>query len=137
VGSGPLEARLAERADELGLADRVDFIGSVDDVYPHLLWADALLLTSKTEGLPGVVLEAAATSTPTVGVDVGGVGEAIKSGVTGLVVDRDVEALVAAIETLDHAELRNMGDAARKHVETEFAFDQTVQRYSEILSGLI
>jgi len=137
VGSGPLEAGLAERADELDLTDRVEFFGSVDDVFPHFFWADALLLTSKTEGLPGVVLEAAATSTPTLGVDVGGVGEAIENGVTGLVVDRNVGSLVGAIASLDRVDLREMGDAARVRVETDFALKDTIRRYSEILSGLI
>ena len=136
VGSGPLQEELAQRTRELGLSARVEFLGPVDDVTPHFAWADALLLTSVTEGLPGVVLEAAAASTPAVGVDVGGVGEAIADGVTGVVVNRDVESLVAAVQVLDRVELREMGDAARTRVQVEFGFDETVSRYSEILSDL-
>jgi len=136
VGSGPLQKELAQRTEELGLTDRVEFVGPVDDVTSHFAWADALLLTSATEGLPGVVLEAAAASTPAVGVDVGGVGEAITDGATGVVVDRNIESLVAAVQALDRVELREMGDAARTRVQVEFGFDETVSRYSEILSDL-
>ncbi|MGB7861336.1 MAG: glycosyltransferase, partial [Acidimicrobiia bacterium] len=89
VGSGPLREDLVGRVRAAGLVDRVEFVGAVDDVTPHLVWADALLLTSRTEGLPGVILEAAAVAVPTVAVDVGGVSEAVVSGLTGVVVERE------------------------------------------------
>ena len=81
VGDGPLTDGLAEEAKRLGISQRVQFTGSVDDVRPHLEWAHVLILTSLTEGLPGVILEASAAGVPVVSVDVGGVREAVLDGV--------------------------------------------------------
>ncbi len=64
VGDGPLAAEVAAAIDTAGIGDRVTLLGSVADVVPHLAWADILLQTSRSEGLPGVVLEAAAAGVP-------------------------------------------------------------------------
>ncbi|HEX5694851.1 MAG TPA: glycosyltransferase, partial [Acidimicrobiia bacterium] len=99
VGAGPLAERLREEARQLGVEDRVELVGAVDDVVPHLQWADILLLTSRTEGLPGAILEAGAASVATVALDVGGVREAVGDGVTGIVVaPGDEDGLVHALD---------------------------------------
>ena len=62
VGAGNLRDRIEELAQQLGLESQVEMVGAVDNIEPHLAWADVLILTSRTEGLPAVVLEAAAAS---------------------------------------------------------------------------
>jgi len=58
VGAGPEQVRVEAAIGHQNLDDRVELVGSVEDVLPHLAWADVLVLTSWTEGFPGVVLEA-------------------------------------------------------------------------------
>lgn len=138
VGDGPLRGDLEALALDLGIGEVVEFAGSVADVRPHLEWADVLLLTSRSEGLPGAVLEASAAGVPTVGVDVGGVSEAVVDGVTGFVVSRSVADLAGAIQRVDgdRALLEKMGAAAREHARDRFSMDYVVDRYARILQGL-
>ncbi|HKY48256.1 MAG TPA: nucleotidyltransferase family protein, partial [Acidimicrobiia bacterium] len=117
VGAGPLATEVQEHA--AGLEVAVDLVGAVSDVGPALAWADVLLLTSRTEGLPGAVLEAGAAGVPAVGFSVGGVAEAIIDGETGFVVPPgDVATAAAALAQLaeDPDLVTRMGDAARRHV---------------------
>lgn len=131
LGSGPLQQDLEAEAAGLGVGDRTSFLGSVDSVADHLRWADVLLLTSKTEGLPGVVLEAGAAGVPAIATDVGGVREAVVDGESGLVVERSEEAVGAALARLagDRSLVDSMGSAARKHVRESFRMADCVDRY--------
>jgi len=83
VGDGPLRPEVDAQITQLGLAERITYVGYQRDVRPWIAMSDVLLLTSDTEGMPGVVLEAAAMKTLTVSNLVGGVQEFIKSGVNG------------------------------------------------------
>lgn len=138
VGDGPLRPQLEAGVAELAMDDRVELAGAVDDVRPHLAWADVTLLTSETEGLPGVILESAAAATPAIGVAVGGVAEAIEDGVTGFVVDRDSRSVAVALSRLhaDRGLLDSMGEAARKRALREFRIESAVDRIAEALEGL-
>jgi glycosyltransferase involved in cell wall biosynthesis len=132
LGAGPLAAAITERSAQLGLDGSVELLGAVDNVREFLAWADVLLLTSRTEGLPGAVLEAGAAGIPSVGFDVGGVGEAIVDGITGFVVPAsDVDAAVLALSRLsDDPHLRRqMGEAARQHVASRYLLTHAIDRY--------
>lgn len=97
VGTGPESEGLRMLAQREG----VDLLlpGAVDSVRQWLVAADVVLLTSRTEGVPGVLIEAAACGTPSVAVDVGGVRHAVLDLVTGRVVeDRDPSAIARALE---------------------------------------
>ena len=140
VGGGPLMDRLRTEADVLGIKDRVGVIGAVEDVIPHLAWADVLLLTSRTEGLPAAVLEAGAASVPSVALDVGGVREAVSDGVTGMVVDpKDNDGLVNALTLLaaDPDLVRRLGRAARLHIKERFGMDHIVSGYAARLAEVL
>jgi len=140
VGDGPLADDLAAKVRTSALGDVVHFTGSVSDVTPHLQWADVLILTSRTEGLPGAALEAAAASVPVVAYDVGGTSETMIDGKTGILVDAgNSDAMVTAIERLagDRETMSSMGRAARKFVEQGFTLDQAIKRYDAILSETI
>ncbi len=137
VGDGPLAVEAQHRTRELGLDDAVTFTGSVENVIPHLKWADLLILTSRTEGLPGAALEASAASTPVVAFDVGGTAETMVSGETGVLVQpSDTEAMVAAIDQLarDRNRLEKMGRAASSFVAEQFPLDAAIDRYDAVLT---
>lgn len=140
VGTGPLLSDLKRAAAGLGVSASLEFVGSVEDVRPHLGWADALLLTSKTEGLPGVVLEAAAAGIPSVAFDVGGTQETIITGETGIVVSAsDPGALDAALLALarDPETRLAMGIAARHRVQEHFLVEHAVARHHDLLTRLM
>jgi glycosyltransferase involved in cell wall biosynthesis len=132
VGTGPLMDRLRAEAQVLGMQDRMELVGVVNDVMPHLRWASILLLTSRTEGLPGAVLEAGAASVASVALDVGGVREAVRDGVSGIVVDpAENDGVVRALSQMaaDPELARRMGRAARLHMKERFAMDHIISGY--------
>jgi glycosyltransferase involved in cell wall biosynthesis len=138
VGSGPLEAEIAARGAVTSEHVTIEMAGSVEDVIPHLRWADLLLLTSKTEGLPGAVLEAGAAGVPAVAFDVGGTGETMVDGTSGILVSPgDVPGMVKAVDALaaDRERLGQMGSQQREHVRTHFDLDRAIARFDQLLSG--
>jgi glycosyltransferase involved in cell wall biosynthesis len=138
VGAGPLDSEV--RAAGAELPDQVEVVGSVSDVVPQLEWGDVLILTSRTEGLPGVVLEAAAAGVPTVAYGVGGVGEATENGVSGIVVAAgDLAAITAGLDRLgaDRELLRAMSSAGRAKVREHFTLSAAVRRYSDVIHEVL
>jgi len=140
VGRGALADEVQAAAAEAGVGDVVEMVGSVDDVGPHLAWADVLLLTSKTEGLPAAPLEAAAASVPVVAYDVGGVAETLVDGATGrLVPAGDVGAAAKAVVELaeDEKARQAAGQAARSLILSGFTVQDAVRRYDNSLRELL
>jgi len=139
VGEGPLRGSLDSLAGSLEMNGRVEFLGSVADVTPHLEWAHVLILSSKSEGLPGAILEASAAGLPTVGVNVGGVSEAVVDGVGGYVTSRSIEEIVDALRKFneDRRLVVEMGAAAREHVKRNFMMDDVIDRYAKFLERLL
>ena len=87
VGDGPLRSAVNDQISTLSLENKITCVGYKKDVRPWIAMSDVLLLTSDTEGMPGVVLEAAAMKKITVTGNVGGVTEFIKNGINGFIVD--------------------------------------------------
>jgi glycosyltransferase involved in cell wall biosynthesis len=133
---GAFEAALREEADPLG--DRVRFAGYRDDVPAVLAAVDVFVLPSWIEGLPLVVLEAMAQARPVVASDVGGTGELVLDGQTGLLVPpRDVAALAAALDALldDPERARALGEAGRERVLREFSAERAAARVLELYAA--
>jgi glycosyltransferase involved in cell wall biosynthesis len=100
AGDGSLRADLLRRRDELGLADRVRFLGNRADVPDLLAAADLTVLTSDWEGMPIAVLESMAAGRAVVATDVSGVRDLLAGG-GGLVVPRRAPSATAkALHTL-------------------------------------
>ncbi|MFL5738477.1 MAG: glycosyltransferase family 4 protein [Actinomycetota bacterium] len=135
VGDGPERARLESRAAGLGVGERVTFHGDVphERVARVLAAADALVLASDYEGLPHVVLEALAVGTPVVAPVVGGVGDVVEDGVSGLLLpSSDAGALARALSAWnDDASLGPRLSAGAFAVGTRWTFDRTAD---EVLS---
>lgn len=113
----------------------VDTLGHRSDVSALLATCHIVVHPSYTEGIPKVLLEAAACGRPVVTTDVPGCEEAIEPGITGLVVPvKNVRALADAIGTLiDEPELRTkMGSAGRDLAEREFSIESVVAKHLEL-----
>lgn len=141
VGLGPLENELRRTAAELGLADRVVFLGSRDDVFDILPLFDLFCLSSDFEGLPIALVEAMATGLPCVATSVGGIPEIVRDGETGLLVPPgDHTALARALGRLmdDPALGRRYGQGARKaaqELDLQRAVDQMQAIYLQALEA--
>ena len=100
LGDGPERPALAQLARSLGIADRVDMPGFIEDVVPWLRKADLFVLTSDYEGLPAALLEALACNVPVVTTDCFDGARAMLSGQErcAVVPRGDVAAIAAAIE---------------------------------------
>jgi glycosyltransferase involved in cell wall biosynthesis len=117
VGDGPERRPLEQLAGTLGVEGRVTFTGWRDDARSLLAELDAVLLPSRSEALPLVLVEAMLAELPVVATDVGSVGEAVVDGVTGLIVPvGSPQAIADAIAVLRHdPELRRrMGEEGRR-----------------------
>lgn len=101
VGQGPLEAELRGLHARLGLGERFRFLGFRDDVLRTMSAFDVFCLASDFEGLPVALMEARALGLPVVATAVGGVTDAVESGVDGLLVPpRDADALIAGLTSV-------------------------------------
>ncbi len=145
VGGGALVERLKRRAEAAGIGGRVRFLGALprDGVIEALGRADVFVLASRIarsgdrDGLPNVLMEAAAMGLPVVATRVSAIPEAVEDGVTGLLVEpRDRKALADAIARLatDGALRRRMGEAAARAARARFSPDPGLDRLIERFS---
>jgi glycosyltransferase involved in cell wall biosynthesis len=106
IGAGPLRASLILLAEQLGIADRVDWLGRLapDRVAVHMRAALGLCLCSRSEGMPNVVIEALACGCPVVATAVGEVPHLIETGINGFVVEvnehEEAEIVIALAQAL-------------------------------------
>ncbi len=139
AGDGPLRGEIEGRARALGLEPHVRLLGTRRDVDRLLAAADVMLLTSISEGIPLTLLEAMAAGLPVVATRVGGVGEVVEHGRTGLLVQAgDDMTLAQAVLTLaDSPVLRNeMGQHGRQRMEQFFSEKRMRERYGELYREL-
>ena len=115
AGDGPRRAVVERRIVELRLTESVTMLGHRDD--PELIFAaaDIALITSRAEGIPGVAIEAQMAGCPVVTFAVGAVGDVVRNGVSGVIIERPEACLMAKrISALldDPATLHAMGQSA-------------------------
>lgn len=133
VGDGRRRAKLRQLASDLGIADRVHFLGWRDDVERLLHVMDVFAMTSRREGMCNAILEAMATGLPVVATAVGGNPEMITDGRHGrLVPPGDQAALVGALADLTCSPdiRREMGIRARHRVFRSFSLADSLRRYA-------
>jgi len=139
AGDGEERAALQDEA-RAALGDRVRFLGWVNDLPALYAACDVVTLTSKTEGTPVALIEAAAAARPVVTTQVGGVAEIVSDGVTGFTVPTGDDAAIAhavlgLLEDPDRA--RVMGDAAAEHVRTRFTRDRMASDLTALYEALL
>lgn len=101
VGDGPALEPCRKLADQLGIRDRVVFAGFRSDLAAIYRAVDFLVIPSRSEGMPTVLIEAMLLGVPAVSTAVGAVPDVIENGVSGLIVPaEDIPALAGAIEQL-------------------------------------
>ena len=141
VGRGSLQEETEALVRELGLGETVRFLGVRDDVPLVMSAADGYVMSSAWEGMPMVLLEAAAAGLPIVSTRVGGNHEVVLQGQTGLLVPpSDPAALAEAmlqVTRLPEAERRRMGERGREHIRTHYDLTRVAERweglYREVL----
>jgi glycosyltransferase involved in cell wall biosynthesis len=136
VGRGSLQAETEALAQALGLGGAVRFLGVRNDVPELMSAADGYVMSSAWEGMPIVLLEAAAAGLPVVATRVGGNPEVVGDEETGfLVPPRDSDALGLAMVRLmesSEAQRRSMGERGREHVRLHYGLDRVVDRWEEL-----
>ena len=132
IGDGPQRTAL-EELGQRRLPGRVHFLGAVDNPESILVAADLLLLTSESEGVPGVVIEAGLCQVPSVAFDVGGVASVVLDGVTGRTVPfADVETMTRVVADVLH-DPKTLGASAREHFLEKHDTDRVVELWLALL----
>ncbi len=140
VGDGTDRPLAEDLAQELGIADRVDFLGKQDQIKNLLAVSDLLLLPSEKESFGLVALEAMAFKIPVVATEVGGVPEVVTHGETGCLAPKgDVEKMARyAINLLTDDHKRHiMGERARERVKKHFSMDQVIPQYESLYQKVL
>jgi glycosyltransferase involved in cell wall biosynthesis len=135
AGGGELEAPLRREAAALGLDRRFVLLGERADAREIMALFDVFVLPSLWEGLPLVLIEAAALGKPIVATDVEGSREILRDGETGrLVPPGDPAALAAAVRRLldDPALAARLGARARETIPGRFTIEKMISGYDEI-----
>ncbi len=140
IGDGPERARLESQVRELGLDDRVHFVGYVPAPERVFEDVDLMVLPSYTEGLPNVVLESLLMGVPVLATRVGGTPEVLTDGQTGRLVEPgNPEALAEGILAFlaDPARWQAMARRGREDVAARFDFEARTRRLEEIYTELV
>jgi glycosyltransferase involved in cell wall biosynthesis len=133
-----VSAETLERSAVLG---HVELLGSTDDVRPFIAAADCVVLPSYREGLPRVLLEAAAMGKPVITTDAPGCRDVVEDGVTGLLCQpRSTQSLASAMlrfTAMPRSEWEEMGRQARNKAEREFSEADVVRAYLDTVGEIV
>jgi len=138
AGSGPDEALIRKKVNDLKLDNQVHILGSIFGEKKLAFWSEIEILLFPTyhqEGLPYVILESLASGTPLVTTEIGGIPDAVENGVQGVIVPpKNVNALADAIESLisDREKLRVMSFACREKAQNQYSIDRLAKDFSAV-----
>lgn len=140
-GQGSLQGELAALTEELGIGEKVRFLGLRSDVPAIMSAADGFAMSSDLEGLPLALIQAAAAGLPIVATDVGGNSEVVTDGLNGrLTPARDpvrfAQAL-ADVEAMDHAGRSAFGRAGQLRALEMFDTQLVLKKWMELYAGLL
>jgi glycosyltransferase involved in cell wall biosynthesis len=137
TGAGPLTDEIIQAASLLPKSARFEFVGLVDDVYEYLHLYDLLILPSRLDGRPVVVLEALACGVPVIASNVGGLPSLIDEGQNGYLVPvADVQGFVGRISIVqkDRSLLRQLKLNARRTAEEKLDSNTAFEAYELALN---
>lgn len=136
IGEGEERDQLLLLIKNLGLENRVHFVGYVESAQEYLKAFDIFVLPSKKEGLPYVLLEAGLAELPVIASDLPGNRDIIETGMTGLLVEPTPTLLTATIQFLlrDDGVRKRLGQALKIHIENNFSlttmYEETFKLYT-------
>ena len=135
VGEGELFEKVKTSAHNLPIT----FTGWMVNPFENIKEFDLLMLSSKNEGLPLVMLEAANYGRATISRNVGGVGEFIKDGESGYLITGDSSEMAVKLKQIaqNKKSLMQVGLAANKLLINEFSVDKMASKYLSLYSKLI
>jgi len=139
IGDGPRREELQTLVQQLGIQNRVQFLGVRSDVADLLQAVDVFALTSLCEAASLTLLEAMAAGLPVVVTDVGGNPEIVRQENEGLLVPRQDATAIgnALIRILSDATLANrMGQAGKQRVKETYSLERTIERYHQLYQRL-
>jgi glycosyltransferase involved in cell wall biosynthesis len=138
AGGGPLRAAYEERAAELGIADRVHFLGDVRDVRPLMLASTATMLPSFREGLSRSVLESLALGVPVIGSDIRGIADVVVPDGGILFRPGDVASLTDAIRRLlDSPRIDELTRARVRERLRPYGLDELIAVHDRLYHDLV
>lgn len=142
AGDGELMGEVREMVDAFGLNDHLTLTGTIDNVDELLADTDILLVVSRNEGIPFVILEAMAMGVPVISTDVGAIGEVIKSGVNGYLIDRkrDVcEEFVSTVTGLlsDDVMYQGIEKRTREEIVSRFSLEAMSLGYQKLFKEVL
>jgi len=141
VGDGWYRPKLEQMVHQNGLEESIIFTGYREDIAEVMATFDIAILTSLWEGLPQVLVQAAAIGKPIVTFDVEGAKEVVKDGVNGFIVSsKDIDALVDKVGYLlaDTKRAKSMGERGRDMISDKWSIrtmqEQTCRLYDELIA---
>lgn len=138
-GDGDMIREVSDAAQKMGLGDRVELCGAVENVFEHIKKAELFVLNSNYEGMPNALLEAMCLGLPVVCTRVSGAADVIDDGENGLLVDcGDVKDLEMAIRRMlkDDTFRKNCGIKAAKLNEL-VKYDYIVNEWNNFIVSVI
>lgn len=135
AGDGPSRPEHEARAARLGIAGHVQFLGNCTTVHEQLGYADFLVHSTRTEGMPNVLLEAMAAQVPIIASDIPPCREVLDEGRCGVLFEKEnVHALCHAIDGLlaDPQRQDAMKQAAAARVKERYSVERMVQQYIQL-----
>ena len=139
VGDGPLRAEIEQQSAALGLGGRVTFLGDRRDIPAILASTNLAVLTSDSEGLSNVILEAMAAGVPVIAYAVGGNPELVNADRGALIPAGNESEFASAIcrVLVDHSLRREQGRNARRFAEENFSLERVCRQYEDLYTMLL
>jgi glycosyltransferase involved in cell wall biosynthesis len=141
AGDGSQRPQLEGLAAELGISDRLRFLGVREDIPQLMQAADGFVLSSVFEGMPLVMLEAGVSGLPMVATRVGGNAEVLPHEQRGRLVPagrpRELGLAMRRVACMSDAERRAMGEVARDFVLARFGMDAILDQWEEVYTKLL
>jgi len=141
AGIGPLESELKELSRKLDLTDAIHFLGLRNDINILMNMADVFVMSSAWEGMPIVLLEAAASKLPIVATDVGGNRDLVLDGESGFIVPPENPKALAkgmiALNEMQREERELMGVKGYEYVKEHYDLERITKEWEEIYHNLL
>lgn len=138
IGTGPLRQLLIRQAERLGIAPRVGWHGALPAAAGYFRAFDAIVVSSRTEGTPIVVLEGMGAGVPLITTEVGGIPDMLTGAEALLVSAGSAEGIAEALEEVRARPeaARRRALAARARLEADYSLDSMLDRYETLYQGL-